>query len=79
MATRDLEDEFDRIPDDIDFAAIGDDEWSALQTQTQTPHPNFTPEPFHQNAETDRLLGTSQGDVYRSSRTSGMHSAMCYV
>ncbi|KIK71330.1 hypothetical protein GYMLUDRAFT_235664 [Collybiopsis luxurians FD-317 M1] len=70
MATQDLEDEFDRIPDDIDFAAIGDDEWNALQTQTQTPHSNFRPEPSqHQNVGTDRLLGTSQGDVYSNSRT----------
>jgi hypothetical protein len=32
MAT---DDEFDQLADNIDFSAIGDDEWNAFQTQTQ--------------------------------------------
>ncbi|KAJ3782623.1 hypothetical protein GGU10DRAFT_436527 [Lentinula aff. detonsa] len=36
MATQDYEDDFDQILDHIDFGAIGDDVWDAIQTQNQT-------------------------------------------
>ncbi|KAJ3750041.1 hypothetical protein DFH05DRAFT_1465734 [Lentinula detonsa] len=36
MATQDSEDDFDQMPDHIDFGAIGDDVWDAIQTQNQT-------------------------------------------
>ncbi|KAJ3893706.1 hypothetical protein GG344DRAFT_74738 [Lentinula edodes] len=36
MATWNSENEFDQIPDDIDFAAIGEDEWNVIQTQNSS-------------------------------------------
>ncbi|GAW04724.1 ring finger protein 8 [Lentinula edodes] len=36
MATWNSEDEFDQMPDDIDFAAIGEDQWNAIQIQNSS-------------------------------------------
>ncbi|KAJ3973174.1 hypothetical protein EV361DRAFT_901342 [Lentinula raphanica] len=36
MASQASEDEYDQLPDDLDFGAIGDDEWNSIQTQNPT-------------------------------------------
>lgn len=33
MASQEFANEFDQISDDIDFSAIGEEEWHAIQTQ----------------------------------------------
>ncbi|KAJ4476688.1 hypothetical protein J3R30DRAFT_3704164 [Lentinula aciculospora] len=67
MATRRDEDEFDTMPDDLDFGAIADDEWNAIQTQNQPSNVNgrhvLEDSQLPEIYEGDNLLGAYSSEI----------------
>lgn len=71
MATWNSEDEFDQMPDDIDFAAIEEDEWNAIQTQNSSTSVQFNVHAIDISAnsrppisyEGHRIVGTPSADI----------------